>query len=432
MSYHHLPHRSTSGSALIGSPPATENDFWIVKGMLRAVHLDGKLDAEKGYSLLPKRPDDYQYEEKRAAIIAGMSVCIFVMVSVTVARLAVRLFRTGVRWGADDWMLIPGAIMAIAYPAIQIAMVVHGGGGKHSWDVTYAEYNDFNWLGVVCKILFFTSVGIIKISITLFNRRLTSMTSPIWRYFNDFFLFLLTAYTLLALFWTCFQCDPPAAMWDKIYSGKLAAMPTCWSTKVISNVLSIMHVVMDFCLLTTPIIVLWKVKLPTGTKIRLYVVFSMGAVSAIGSVLRQLAQEKISLDVTWGYTGILTWTLVDLTFGLLTASLPVLVGLLPSSWRSMSGNRSRSHSRPYGGGSAIDGASRGYQLSGTTAAGTTMQSRTATGGSGSTGSKGGGRASDEGGILVEEEFELTFQNVKPNKVFDEEGGSGVEKGRGKK
>ncbi|KKY13323.1 putative integral membrane protein [Diplodia seriata] len=412
MSSHHLPHRSTSGSALIGSPPATENDFWIVKGMLRAVHLDGKLDAEKGYSLLPKRPDDYQYEEKRAAIIAGMSVCIFVMVSVTVARLA---------------------IMAIAYPAIQIAMVVHGGGGKHSWDVTYAEYNDFNWLGVVCKILFFTSVGIIKISITLFNRRLTSMTSRIWRYFNDFFLFLLTAYTLLALFWTCFQCNPPAAMWDKVYSGKLATMPTCWSTKVISNVLSIMHVVMDFCLLTTPIIVLWKVKLPTGTKIRLYVVFSMGAVSAIGSVLRQLAQEKISLDVTWGYTGILTWTLVDLTFGLLTASLPVLVGLLPSSWRSMSGNRSRSHSRPYGGGSAIDGAGcRGYQLSGTTAAGTTMQSRTATGGSGSTGSKGGGRASDEGGILVEEEFELTFHNVKPNKVFDEEGGSGVVEGRGKR
>jgi hypothetical protein len=35
-------------------------------------------------------------------------------------------------------------IMAILYPILQIAMVVHGGGGKHTWDVTYAEYYLFN------------------------------------------------------------------------------------------------------------------------------------------------------------------------------------------------------------------------------------------------------------------------------------------------
>lgn len=34
--------------------------------------------------------------------------------------------------------------MAMLYPILQIAMVVHGGGGKHTWDVTYAEYYTFN------------------------------------------------------------------------------------------------------------------------------------------------------------------------------------------------------------------------------------------------------------------------------------------------
>jgi hypothetical protein len=34
--------------------------------------------------------------------------------------------------------------MATLYPILQIAMVVHGGGGKHTWDVTYAEYYTFN------------------------------------------------------------------------------------------------------------------------------------------------------------------------------------------------------------------------------------------------------------------------------------------------
>lgn len=35
-------------------------------------------------------------------------------------------------------------IMAILYPTLQIVMVVRGGGGKHTWDVTYAEYYMFN------------------------------------------------------------------------------------------------------------------------------------------------------------------------------------------------------------------------------------------------------------------------------------------------
>ena len=111
MSDHHLPYRSASGaSALIGSPPATDNDYWIVKGMLRAIHMDGKVDADQGYDFFPKRPENYQSEEKRTNIIVGMSVCIFIMSSVTVARLAIRLLRTGLRWGADDWSIIPGAV----------------------------------------------------------------------------------------------------------------------------------------------------------------------------------------------------------------------------------------------------------------------------------------------------------------------------------
>lgn len=40
-----------------------------------------------------------------------------------------------------------------------------------------------------------------------------------------------------------------------------------------------------------------------------------------------------------------------------------------------------------------------------------------------------GRPSDEGGILVQEEFELTYQDVKPNKVDEE---SSVESARSKR
>jgi hypothetical protein len=87
-------------------------------------------------------------------------------------------------------------------------------------------------------------------------------------------------------------------MWDKIYSGKLVQPAKCWSTLVVANTLSVIHVVMDFVLLLTPIIVLWNVRLNKKTKIRLFIVFSMGSLSCVASILRELAQKSISKDIT--------------------------------------------------------------------------------------------------------------------------------------
>lgn len=153
-------------------------------------------------------------------------------------------------------------------------------------------------LAIVCKIIFFTTVGIIKISICLFLRRISEATSRYPKIANDVFLFLLITYTLLALFWSCFQCSPAPAMWDKIYSGKLAHPAKCWSTLVVANTLSVIHVVMDFVLLLTPITVLWNVRLNKKTKIRLFIVFSMGSLSCVASILRELSQKSISKDIT--------------------------------------------------------------------------------------------------------------------------------------
>ncbi|KAI4745854.1 hypothetical protein E4T50_03817 [Aureobasidium sp. EXF-12298] len=318
-----------SHSAFLRQPPANQDDFYITKGMYRAAYAFDK-DASKGYLFVPKKPENYEYNDKQASIIVGMVMAIVIMLFTTALRLALRQFRTGVRWGADDWVLIPGAI----------AMVVHGGGGKHTWDVTYAEYYIFNKLAIVCKIIFFTTVGIIKISICLFLRRISEATSKYPKIANDVFLFLLITYTLLALFWSCFQCSPAPAMWDKIYSGKLAHPAKCWSTLVVANTLSVIHVVMDFVLLLTPITVLWNVRLNKKTKIRLFIVFSMGSLSCVASILRELSQKSISKDITLyirsrstdGYTSLLAWTVVDLTLAVVVASLPVISALIPKAW----------------------------------------------------------------------------------------------------
>lgn len=105
--------------------------------------------------------------------------------------------------------------------------------------------------------------------------------------------------------------------------------------------------------------------------------------------------------MTGGYTGILTWTLVDLTFGVLTASLPVLVGLVPSAWRSVSNRGTSRSTRPTGSGGGDIG--RGYL--------TNRSRATATGTRTRRGDDDDAESEDRGGILVEEEFELTYHEV---------------------
>ena len=77
--------------------------------MYRAAYAFNK-DASKGYLFVPKKPEGYEYNDKQAGIIVGLVAAIAIMLFTTVMRLGLRQFKTGVRWGADDWILIPGVV----------------------------------------------------------------------------------------------------------------------------------------------------------------------------------------------------------------------------------------------------------------------------------------------------------------------------------
>lgn len=80
-----------------------------MQGMYRAAfHFTA--DPDKGYTLMPSRPQGYQYNDKQAGILAGMAVSVGIMIVFTITRLLLRFFKSGLRSGADDWVLMPGAV----------------------------------------------------------------------------------------------------------------------------------------------------------------------------------------------------------------------------------------------------------------------------------------------------------------------------------
>jgi hypothetical protein len=223
-------------------------------------------------------------------------------------------------------------VLALAYPLAQIVALFIGGGSTHIWEVTYAEYDVAMHIATFCKILFYVTVGLIKISIALFIRRLADKVSSRWRWFCDIFIASVVGYVLLALFWLVFSCDPLDAQWSLSSRGSYSVAPKCVDNILQARVLSGLHVAQGLLLLSAPLIILWTIQMARSKKIRLFVYWVVGGICVIGGLLRQI-RTRIDADMTWAYVDYLGTTCLDIVFGLLMASLPILDGAFADIWR---------------------------------------------------------------------------------------------------
>lgn len=166
-------------------------------------------------------------------------------------------------------------------------------------------------------------------SITAFNVRLTTMTSTKWRSVNWIFFGLCGVYTLVAFFMNVFQCNPAGASFDLLLVAASGTSPRCEGVAEMGTVLRTINFVLDWCLVLIPMAVLWKVKMSWLKKIRLLAAMTVGSLACIASVLTLIAKKQLKTDPLWNYTGILGWSLAELTIGTVAASLPTLAFLFP-------------------------------------------------------------------------------------------------------
>lgn len=157
---------------------------------------------------------------------------------------------------------------------------------------------DIGQFGAFSKMDFYVALGFVKLSITSFNMRLTGLSSRKWMFAHWTFFGILTVYILCTILLVTLHCNPVSAGFNTIATGKLSVPPRCLSEPAMIDPLSIWHVAMDFCLLAVPVLVLWKVLIPRATKIRLFLLFSVGAISCFASIMRQIAQRHLKYDFT--------------------------------------------------------------------------------------------------------------------------------------
>lgn len=152
-------------------------------------------------------------------------------------------------------------------------------------------------IGSINQALYIPAANLIKISIALFNRRITGLASKTWRMINDAFLGILACYMITYTIWIGTRCPNSNISLSEL--GKKSNPKFCNPHQglKLSLGLVIIDVVLGFCLLLTPVIVLWKIQMNRIKKVQLFAVFAIGAVSCIGALMIIILQYQIHEDV---------------------------------------------------------------------------------------------------------------------------------------
>ena len=129
-------------SALVGLPPASQNDWYIVLGSYRGYEMSN-MDPDIGIPTLAAPPGALHGHSRAPQTIASYSVLILLWVLITSTRSALLFPKKDLRWGLDDYATIFGASGVIAWLAIAIAMYLGVGAGSQIYDITYDEFNRF-------------------------------------------------------------------------------------------------------------------------------------------------------------------------------------------------------------------------------------------------------------------------------------------------
>lgn len=168
------------------------------------------------------------------------------------------------------------------------------------------------------------------ISITLSNNRLTALTSPLWRTTHRTFLLTLVIFLAIIIFTTLFQCVPPTINYSLLSLGSLSHPPRCLNSTILYTILGILHSVSSIALLIISILFLQCLRMSYGTKLRLFILFLIGSISCIASILRPIFQnqDRNNADITRIYTHQIICSAISIFFALLASNVPVLSVML--------------------------------------------------------------------------------------------------------
>ncbi|KAJ8115165.1 hypothetical protein OPT61_g3127 [Boeremia exigua] len=263
-----------------------------------------------------------------------VAACIFgpFTFAMLMARLWVRIFHQR-NPGWDDWLMVAGTIPTIAATSI-FPLASNSGFNRHLWDINLlAEPHKMvvarkYILAILC--IFCVASGLIKISILLFYRRLSSrVVSNSFRWATWITIGFIATSTIAFTLVPIFGCNPISAFWDQVDVLKLLKgyQYKCFDEGADIFAASVISAFQDLITAVLPTFLYWNLHIPVRQKIALFGIFAIGyGVAALGA-LRAYYSWQIyfeTYDVTWVSWDLFFITLLELHVGCFCANAPCL------------------------------------------------------------------------------------------------------------
>ncbi|KAF2623795.1 hypothetical protein BU25DRAFT_477280 [Macroventuria anomochaeta] len=259
-------------------------------------------------------------------------ICGPVTFAMLMARLWVRLFHQR-NPGCDDWLVVAGTIPTIA-ATVLFPLATHSGFDRHIWDVNLFKDPEKvvvarkYVLAILC--IFCTASGLIKISILLFYRRLSSrVVSNRFRWATWLTIGFIAASTIAFTLAPIIGCDPISAFWDQANYDKLIKgyKYRCFDEGADVFSASVISTVQDLITAILPTFLYWNLRIPVRQKIALFGIFAIGyGVAALGAMRAYYSWQIYfgTYDVTWVTWDLFIVTMLELHVGCFCANAPTL------------------------------------------------------------------------------------------------------------
>ncbi|KAL5461630.1 hypothetical protein PMIN06_002126 [Paraphaeosphaeria minitans] len=247
---------------------------------------------------------------------------------VVILRCYVRITMLRV-FGEDDYVMVVSTMFAAA-TLMCFVIETHNGLGTHLMVLLKNTdmYESFAKTLYVHSLMVMVGISCVKISIAFSLLRLSATKQQTG--FLQFAIMFIIAITLVCAGTLVFQCFPVQAAWDSNLRPAPLGIGSarCFNDTTFRNLglmNSLFNIITDVLFATLPIPLIWKLQINMRTKLSLIVVLSLGWFACAAAIVKAALQYTLFNESDWTvHDSFNVWNYIELTVGIIAASLPTL------------------------------------------------------------------------------------------------------------
>ncbi|KAF7592019.1 hypothetical protein BBP40_000800 [Aspergillus hancockii] len=272
---------------------------------------------------MPLTPERIAYlaQSRIPEIILCNTVLLVIATGGLLVRLFVRVrYLTGIN--LDDLLCITSWVFTVVLCVTCMLMTKYGF-GKHIGTVQNFDYRAmFLKLDFVTMLSYVLALGAIKVSFSLLYLHI--FPGKKFRIACWWLMAIMVAETIEEVLVVIFQCWPVYKAWDAtgLVEGKCVNMTTFYYANFGIKLAT------DIALFAMPIPKLVQLKMTVGKRVGLVLMFSLGLLVCVTSIIRVTYMNPFSNDHTWVLVDAMNWSCVEVAVAIFIACIPSFKSLI--------------------------------------------------------------------------------------------------------